>query len=158
MELGKNSARIVDYGLTKTKMGSVQVFIKLLVGGKEDATWFGMPMKKDGESNDFMLTQLAYCGFDFSSHELEELAKGVDSGLLITSEDIDVYVRDETSPTGELVRRINTLGAMGPIRMEAEEVKSLITDDQKSKLKAAASKFKARKVVEKPKPSDDIPF
>ena len=158
MELGKNSARIVDYGLTKTKMGSAQIFIKLLVNGRDDATWYGMPMKKDGEPNEFMLTQLAYCGFDLSQNSFEDLSRGPDSGLLVTSEDIEVYVREETDGKGDLVRRVNTLGAMGPIRLDAEEAKTLIPQESIDKLKALAGKFKPRKVAKKELPSDDVPF
>lgn len=170
MELGRNSARIIDYGLSKTKLGSAQVFIKLLVeqtGGSKEVTWYGVPFKKDGEVNEFMMAQLAYCGFDPSVNSIEDLSNGIDSGILISNENIDVYVRDETSPSGEIVRKINTLGPMGPMRIATEEAKALISGEQASKIKALASKFKPRKpgVAIKPadlqingKESDDIPF
>lgn len=150
MELGKNSARIVDYGVTKTQKGSMQVFVKLLVGGRDDATWYGMPLKNNGEVNDYMFTQLAYCGFDASAHSLEDLSGGIDSGLMITSEDIDVYVRKETDSKGDEVLRVSTLGTLGPIKIDAEEAKSLLSSEQTAKLKAAGGKFKPRKPSGKP--------
>jgi len=51
MELGKQLARIVDYGMTKTKKGGAQVFVQFQVGG-EISTWYGVPFKNDGEVND----------------------------------------------------------------------------------------------------------
>lgn len=159
MELGKNSARIVDYGITKTKLGSAQVFVKLLVAGVHDTTWYGVPFKKDGEVNEFMMTQLAYCGFDLSRQTIEDLAAGMESGILITDEDIDVYVRNETNGSGDLVPRVNTLGSVGPIRVDEQDLKVLISQEQSDKLKASASKFKARKKsAKKDNPSDDVPF
>ena len=168
MELGRNIARITDYGISKTKLGSVQVFVRLLVestDGSKEVTWYGVPFKKDGEVNEFMMAQLAYCGFDPATNTIEDLSKGIDSGILITTENIDVYARDETSPSGEIVRKINTLGPMGPIRIDGEEAKTLISTEQAAKIKSLASKYKVRKatnpqpvVAKKEEENDAIPF
>lgn len=158
MELGKNLGRIVDYGTTLTKAGSLQVFIKFAVG-REESTWYGSPFLKDkDEPNDMCLMQLAQCGFDVSSNEPSELSAGIDSGLLITDEDIEVIVADETMPNGDLKRRIKTIGELGPTRITAQKAKELISDAKKAKLKEAASKYKVRKKVQKKNPEEPTPF
>ena len=155
MELGKNLARIVDYGTTKTKGGAAQVFIKFSVSG-EESTWYGVPFKKDSdEVNDICMTQLCYCGFDPSVNKIEDLSFGIDSGLLATGEDIDVYVADQILPDGSQKRRINTIGEIGPARATATEVQQLISETKQQKLREAASKFKVRK---KKDPNKVIPF
>lgn len=158
MELGKNLGRIVDYGVTKTKSGSLQVFVKFSIGN-EESTWYGVPYKKDSdEVNDMCMMQLVYCGFDPSQAELERLGTGLESGLLITDEDIDLYIADEMMPNGDVKRRIKTIGELGPTRISADEAKSLVSDAKKQKLKESASKFKVRKKKEKQNPDTSIPF
>jgi hypothetical protein len=158
MKVGKNLAEIVDYGITKTKLGSAQVFIRLSFEDNSESTWYGVAFKKDGETNDIMLQQLAYCGFDLSANKIEDLAAGMESGLLVTDERLDVYCRMEVAPNGENVLRISSLGSIGPSRVDGEQLKSLLTDEQSKKLKDAASKFKPRAKKPAPKPSEDIPF
>lgn len=158
MELGKNLGRIVDYGTTKTKAGSLQVFIKFQIGA-EESTWYGVPYKKDSdEVNDMCLMQLTYCGFDPSKNELEELSGGLDSNILITDEDIDLVIADQITPNGDTARRIKSIGEFGPTRITAEESKTLVSEAKKQKLKEAASKFKVRKKVEKEDPTLETPF
>lgn len=150
MKEGKNIARITDYGLTKTKLGSAQIFIKVdfLEGGS--ATWYGVAFKKNGEPNDMCLKQLAYCGFDFETNTIDQLAYGPLLSLLRT-DDIDVYCRHETAPNGEQVLRINSIGELfGPQRVEADEAKQMLDKDALEKLKNAGSKFKAHKKNKSP--------
>lgn len=159
MKLGKNIGRIVDYGVTKTKKGSFQVFVNLLVDGRDSATWYGMPIKNNGEINVFCFTQLAYCGFNAETHSIEDLSRGTESGLLITSEDIEVYARMETDGKGDEILRVNSLGPLGPIKIDVNEAKSLLSAEQSAKLKAIGGKFKPRKPSKAPAAdteSDDI--
>lgn len=156
--MGKNLGRITDYGTTKAKSGSVQIFIKFQIGG-EESTWFGSPYKKESDDvNDMCLMQLAYCGFDPELHEIDALSQGLDSGILITDEDIDLVIADQTLPNGDIARRIKSIGEFGPVRITSEETKSLVSDTKKQKLKASAGKFKVRKKVEKEDPTLETPF
>lgn len=157
MDLGKNLSRINDYGITQTKGGSLQIFINFNVAG-ESSTWYGMPYKKDGEVNDICLMQLATCGFDPAANTFEHLALGLASGILITDEDVDVYVADVVQPDGSLRRRINSIGEFGPKRVSASDTTALTTAEQKEKLKAAAGKFKVRQKKEKQDPDEALPF
>lgn len=161
MVIGKNRAIITDYGMTKTKLGSAQVFIKLLVNDEESHTWWGVLFKKDGTPNEFVLTQLAYCGYDVATQSVDLLALGPVSGALDTDAEIDVYAKMMTDPIGNLKLRIDTLGEIGPTRMDSNEVNALLDESQKNALAALGSKFKPRKKTIKPKPQDpdeEIPF
>lgn len=166
MELGKNLAGIIDYGLTKSKAGAEQVFIKFKIG-KEETTWFGSPFRKEcGEDgnpklNDMFWTQFVYCGFDPEKNKLEDLLEGFSSDILITDEYIEVTIADEIQPDGDTKRRIKMIGEIGPTRLDATEAKQLLSSVKNKIIKEGASKFKARKRIVKPKkqdPSEPTPF
>jgi hypothetical protein len=117
-----------------------------------------MPFKKDEDVNEIFFMQLAYCGFDPAVHTLEKLALGVDSGILVTDEDIDVYVRKETAPDGTDRLRVNTLGEIGPNRVDEDAVKDLINADQLAKLKGLSGKIKPKSRKKKADPAEVVPF
>lgn len=170
MKLGKNIAKIVDYGITTTRAGALQVFVRLDIEDSGLQTWYGMPFKKDGTLNGMCLQQLANCGFDASEHEIQELDAGVDSGLMDVDSFIDVYATKQTKPDGSEFVGINSLGEIGPMRADSEVIKTLITPEQSAMLKAAGAKFKPRKkslgavkpvpaqVNPNPATEDEVPF
>lgn len=163
MKLGKNIGKIVDYGTTISKMGSAQVFIRLRLEDGDETTWYGVAIKKDGGVNDIMFQQLAYCGFNPGVDAMEELASGPESGLLVMDEDLDIYCSMQLNKVGEDELRISSIGPIGPNRADAEAIKSAISAEQQSAIKASASKFKVRErkpkeVTTSKKPEDDIPF
>jgi hypothetical protein len=161
MVIGKNKAIITDYGMTKTKLGSAQVFVRLLVNGEESQTWYGVFFKKDGTPNEFVLTQLAYCGYDFANHTTELLSMGPIGGCLDTTNEIDVYAKMMTTPTGDVRLRVDTLGEIGPSRLDTNEAAAMFDDSQKAALAAMASKFKPRKKpapVSAANPDEEMPF
>lgn len=161
MKLGKNIGRIIDYGTTLSKLGSAQVFIRLRLDDGDETTWYGVAIKKDGTSNDIMLQQLAYCGFNPAVDTIADLAAGPDSGLLVTDEDLDIYCSMQLNKVGEDELRVSSIGPIGPNRAGADAIKSAITDEQAAAIKASASKFKVRE--RKPKkpvqnPEEEMPF
>lgn len=157
MEIGKHLARITDYGITTTKDGKAQVFVTFHVSN-ESGTWYGMPLKKDGEANDMCLMQLASCGLDLAINTVEDLSKGVDSNILITDEDIEIHVKEVMQNDGSMKRRIDSIGEFGPARVTAAEVVNLISDAAREKIKSVAGKFKVRKKTVKENPKEDVPF
>jgi hypothetical protein len=161
MKLGKNTGKIIDYGTTLSKLGSAQVFIRLRLEDGDESTWYGVAIKKDGESNNIMLQQLAYCGFNPSVDSISDLSAGPESGLLVMDEDLDIYCTMQLNKVGEEELRISSIGPIGPNRAGADAIKAAITPEQEEKIKAAASGFKVR--VRKPKkveanPEENIPF
>ena len=161
MKLGKNIGRIIDYGTTISKMGSAQVFIRLRLEDGDETTWYGVAFKKDGTSNDIMLQQLAYCGFNPAMDALSDLSAGPESGLLVTDEDLDVYCTMQLNKIGEDELRISSIGPIGPNRADAEAIKAAITPEQEKILKESASKFKVRERKAKKaqnNPEENIPF
>lgn len=158
MKVGKNLGEIIDYGVTKTKLGSAQVFIRIAFEDGSESTWYGVAVKKDGEANEIMLAQLAHCGFDFSKNDVMDLFEGPSSGLLIMNEKIDVYCRNEMTQTGELALKISSLGAIGPNRVDVDEARSLLTSEQADKIRAIGSKFKPRQRKAKQNPEEPTPF
>lgn len=157
MEAGNHLVRIKDYGVSVSKSGSMNVFIEVTKNG-ESMRWFGSPMKRDGTPNEMCLLQLAACGFDPSSDSIEDLNKGLDSGLLVIDEDVECQVGPETSPTGDIVLRMKWIGAAPRKTLSTEEVKALITDEQRAALKTVSGKFKVRKKSVKQNPDETIPF
>lgn len=160
MHLGKNYGQIVDHGLTKTKAGNIQIFIRFSLGDSgEEQTWYGSPFKKDtGEINKFCIQQLCYVGFDPATMELEDLNK---DGTLDKSQLFDVYGQNQTQGDGSLMVRIGSLGPLGPERATAEEISTIVTSTQKQSLKELAGKYRASKPVmpvNKPDPLETIPF
>jgi hypothetical protein len=158
VKLGKNIGRIVEYGTTLTKLGSAQVFIRLRLEDGDETTWYGVPIKKDGDTNDIMLQQLAYCGFDPSSNQISDLSLGIESGVLVTDEDLDVYCTMQLNKVGEEELRINSIGSIGPVRADADAIKTALTQEQADKIKASANKFKVRVKKKKEDPTENIPF
>lgn len=157
MEVGRHVVRVVDYGISRTKAGGVTVFAEI-VKGSESMKWYGSPFKKDGELNDMCISQLVACGFDPENNEIKDLQKGVDSGLLITDEDLDCEVAMEMGPDGTDLLKVKWLGCSPVSRLSTEEAKELISDEKEKKLKASASKFKVRKRKPKENPGEAIPF
>lgn len=158
MELGKNVGKITDYGISVTKQGTAQVFVNILLSSGEATTWYGYPVKKDGEINEMFMKQICHAGFDPSKNTIQDLQFGALSDVLDCNSEIDFYARDEMNPNGDLVRRINAIGPMGPTRAAAEELQAILPKSLDEKLKASAHKYsvRARKSVESP--SDAIPF
>jgi hypothetical protein len=157
MILGLNKGRIVDYGVAKSKSGASQVFVHISIGG-EVVKHYMYPFKKDGEVNDYVMQQLVYAGFDPLTMTIDALAFGVESDMLITNEDLDIFAKEETNNMGQLQIRVSSLGAMVGNRLSYEETKALITPDQISKVKAFASKYTARVRVKKEDLSEEIGF
>jgi len=162
MNLGKNYAQIVDHGLTKTRAGNIQVFIKLSIGDEgEQQTWYGSPFKKDtGEINKMCIQQLCYVGFDPATMELEDLNK---DNLLDKSQLFEVYGVNQTQGDGSLAVRVGSLGPLGPERVTGEEISTIISASQKQSLKELSGKYKVSKpkVTAEPKkddPNEVIPF
>ncbi len=155
MELGKHAARIIDYGLGKTKAGEVSVYIRFKIGS-EEPLWFGSPFKKDGNPNDMCLQQLAEAGFDFEARTINDLYHGLTSGCLITDEDINVMVADRVQGDGQTKRQIDFIGERGMPKISAEEAKALLDEQRLASLKGAGTKFRSRK--KKDKPEDIVPF
>lgn len=158
MELGKNLGKITDYGVSITKTGAVQVFVNVLFNSGEAATWYGYPIKKDGEINEMFMKQICHAGFDPSKNSLQELQFGALSDVLDCNAEIDFYVRDEMGPTGETVRRLNTIGPIGPTRASSDELSLLLPKSIDEKVKASAHKFTVRARNTAANPTDTIPF
>lgn len=156
MEVGKNIGRIRDYGISATKAGKAQVFVQVVFTNGEEATWYGYPLKNDGELNESFMRQLCYAGFDPSKNNLQDLQFGKDSEALDTTSDIDFYAREERAPNGDMQIRLNSIGPFGPARVSSEAIKELIPQTLEDKIKSLAGRFEVRS--RSPKPSDSIPF
>lgn len=156
MEVGKHLVRIKDYGINQSKAGGMFVFIDI---EKDDVTlrWYGSPIKKDGTPNEMCLAQLVACGFDLEK-DISSLGEGIDSGLLVTDEDIDCVVANEMNGKGEMEAKVKWLGVNPTPRLSTDEVKALITDEQRDKLKALSSKFKTRTRKKVASPDEEVPF
>lgn len=157
MEVGKHLVRIKDYGISIAKSGGLTVFIEVTKNG-ESMRWFGSPIKKDGNPNDMCLAQLTACGFDPSVNSIEDLNGGPESQILITDEDIECQIGPETSPIGDTLIRIKWIGAPPKKVLGQDEIRGLMTDEQRAALKASASKFKVRKKAPKQDPEEEIAF
>ena len=160
MKLGKNIGRITDYGMTKTRAGKGQIFVRVALDDGDEQTWYGMPFKNDGELNEICIQQLVYCGLDLERFSINDVNKGPSCGALDTDSPIDVYCANKTQGDGSLQMRINSLGPIGPMVLAEDEVDTLFTDEQRAKLKAAANKFKPKKraAVKKEAEDEDVPF
>jgi len=157
MILGLNKGRIVDYGVAKSKSGSSQVFVHINISG-EVVKHYMYPFKKDGEVNDYVMQQLVYAGYDPATMVIDALAFGVESDMLITNEDLDIFAKEETNNIGQLQLRVASIGAVSGGRLSYAEVKDIITAEQINKVKALASKYTARVRVKKEDPSEEIGF
>lgn len=152
MELGKQLARIVDYGVTENKSGNGSVFIKFIFPSGEYLTWYGS--LKEGKAAEITVSTLFECGF--SGDDINALAKGVESGLLITDEDIDVNVQKEIDPTGTERIRIKYIGSGKEIpRIDQEQARKLIPASVNMMLREMKRTKKPR---EKKDPNFEIPF
>ncbi len=144
MELGLQKARIIDYGMSKTKNDIPQIFIDFNVGG-EVSRWYGFPLKKTGEVNNVVMQQLATAGFDLR-RDLNCIGLGLHAQCFTIYKDIDVNVKEKTNNVGNLYRCVDSIGLVNfgsTQRMSVEELGALFTSEQLAMFKSFADKFQA---------------
>lgn len=152
MELGKQTARIIDYGILENRSANASVFIKFEFASKETLTWFGS--LKEGKAAEITINTLLECGFD--GDDLNVLAEGIACSALITDEDIDVDVREEADTDGRIRRKIKYVGSQKEIpRITKEKARTLISANISMQLREIK---KSKKPKEKKDPNFEIPF
>lgn len=113
---GQYIAKLVDYGITKTKEGKPQVIacfdFKDANGEQFQRLWFGSV--NAGKAREITMKSLKAMGLQGGEDRLASLAGGVDSGELSLSSKIQITVVDEVDQqTGEIrskIRWVNTIG------------------------------------------------
>lgn len=94
---GYYQAKILNYGITKTKAGdpspAIIFEVTLVDGSKHRVPWKGS--LKDGPARNISLKALAVCGFS-NVGAFSYLANGLESGLLDTNKEVQITVEHET--------------------------------------------------------------
>ena len=111
---GTYDARVVDYGVGSNKKGDPQIEVKFAFnadGQERTLTWFGGVTDK---SLPHTMKALHIMGFD-GSRMLDELADGVNSGILDTIGQVSIVVEHDTyeGKTFARVKWINQIGGAG---------------------------------------------
>lgn len=116
---GKYLARPADWGISETKAGDPQVFVKFEFGGKS-LTWFGS--LKEGRAQEITIDSLLALGF--RSNDLSELNK--ETTILDTTKDVQIVVEHEeyNGKISAKIKWVNPL-SVGVKRMDAKKTKSL---------------------------------
>lgn len=137
MELGRQLARIAEYGLVENKSGGHSVFIKFDLKG-ESLTWWGS--LKEGMAAEITMRSLLECGFQGGN--IKAINAGMNSNLLIEDEDIYVVVGEKLNSVGLVVKIIKSIGeGKEIIRMNEDTLKNMQVDYlNEAWAKAAAGK------------------
>lgn len=100
--IGKFDAKISDYGVSETKSGNPQVFVRFAFndndGAQKELTWYGSFV---GGAKDITLKTLIYCGLKPQHFgQLVNLANGIASGMLDTQKVLNIDVQEEPKQDG----------------------------------------------------------
>jgi hypothetical protein len=108
---GEYTGKVTDYGISETKAGMPQVFIKFTFNENgKSLTWFG-GLSSD-KALDFSGKNLIRCGF--RGTDLTVLANGVAANALNTNKDLQLVVENETyeGKTRTKIKFINEIGGV----------------------------------------------
>ena len=94
---GYYAAKILNYGLTKTKAGSPEptIVFEVLEDGNPHRVFWRSSLK-DGPAREITLKALAICGFK-NLRGFAYLADGIQSGLLDMEKEVQITVEHETN-------------------------------------------------------------
>jgi hypothetical protein len=115
IEPGYYDARLVDYGLTKSKAGLPMAFLKFEFtddhGGLQSLSYFGS--FKEGKAAEITCEALAVCGW--TTNNPADLAKGIESGVLKKGAVVSITVEMNTweGKTSPRIKYINPIGSGG---------------------------------------------
>lgn len=108
--VGKFLAKITDYGVSDTKAGNPQVFVRFAFqtqdGQSKELTWYGSFV---GGAKDITLKALIACGMNPNTFgRMIEFNNGPSSGLLDMNKPLEIDVQQEPhhSEPGKMVTRI----------------------------------------------------
>lgn len=108
---GKYAAKIVDYGVSTTKSGEPTIVIRFGWDNKS-LIWNGS--LKDGKAQEITLKTLVRLGLS-DDDKIENLADGIESGLLDTKQEFEIDVQMDTyeGKTRPRIAWVNLIGGSG---------------------------------------------
>lgn len=105
--IGNFEAKIKDYGVSETKSGNPQVYVRFYFeyeGAQKELTWYGSFV---GGAKDITLKTLIYCGLKPQHYgQLTNLWNGVQSGMLDMEKVLVLDVQEEPKQDGSGMRTV----------------------------------------------------
>lgn len=130
-EPGKHTAKIADYGISKTSKGKPQAFIVFESEGKS-ITWYGGLDPKPAEEGkraplEFTIKTLLDCGL--STDVVENMAAGTQSNALPVGKEMELVIEDNVweGQVQSRIKWVNIPGFVsGPPRVDHAEAGTLV--------------------------------